>query len=70
MSKGNRTEAVSAPASAIYKVQYSGCPIIYIEAFTEQEAAAKYRDRFDLHYSRLPVVEKYNGGDRRSSGGN
>lgn len=65
MSKGMRTTPeVAVQSSGVYKVQYTGCPVVYLEAFTEQEAASKYRDRFDLHHSRTPKVEKYNGGDR------
>lgn len=49
--------AETLPAVRVYKVHYHYCPIIFVEARDEQDAAQKYRDRFDLHPCRTPIVE-------------
>lgn len=64
MSKG-KSDTTVGPANmqalAVYRVSYEYVPIAYIEAWNEQDAASKYRDRYDLSPFRNVKVEKANG---------
>lgn len=56
-------EPAKTQALSVYKVSYQYVPVSFIEAWNEQDAAAKYRDRYDLSPFRDVKVEKTNGSD-------
>lgn len=65
MSKGMKQTTDAQPVTpAVFRVQFDGCPPLCLEAYSEADAAGKYRDYFDLHFTRQPKVERVHGGNR------
>jgi hypothetical protein len=51
-------------AQSVYRASFMYLPKVVLEAWNEEDAANKYRDKFDLCPSREIVVEKVTNGSR------
>lgn len=66
-NKGIKREpavAQAAPALRLYEVKHHACPRRLVEAWSPEEAKARYREWYGLHASRLvEAVEAVNHAD-------